>query len=80
MDNDDLMNVVAQAISDHNWIALGVALAALLVPIVLAALGKNVPFAKPLLDFAVGVAGKLKKPVKPAVIALVPDEKPEEKK
>lgn len=67
------MNVVAQAISDHNWVALGVALAALLIPVILATLGKNLPFVKPLLGFAVGVVGKMKKPAaSKGIAALVP--------
>lgn len=78
MENQDLMAVVAQAISDHNWVALGIACAAVLVPVILSALGKNVPFVKPLLDFAVGVVGKMKKPVavdsKQGVEAVVPVE------
>lgn len=74
MENENLMNLVAQSIVDHNWVALVVGMLALLVPLVLAMLGKNVPLVKPLLDFAVGVVSKMgKSKVAPkGVAALVP--------
>lgn len=68
---DEVLSLINDAATTQNWVLLSAAVALLAVPIVLKALGKNVPGLDKLTPIAVGFLQKLKKP------APKPEEQPE---
>ena len=59
---DEVLSLINDAATTQNWVLLAAAVALLAVPIVLKALGKNVPGLDKLTPIAVGFLQKLKKP------------------
>ena len=61
----DLLTQLSDAVAGQNWIAVVAIGLAVVIPLVLKALGKNIPFVEPILRVIVGWARGLKGP-KPA--------------
>ena len=59
---DEVLSLINDAATTQNWVLLAAGVALLAVPIVLKALGKNVPGLDKLTPIAVGFLQKLKKP------------------
>lgn len=55
----DAQQVLNDGLAQHNWILIVAGAVALLVPVVLHALGKDVPIVTPLLDGALDLIKKL---------------------
>lgn len=68
---DEVLSLINDAATTQNWVLLAAGVALLAVPIVLKALGKNVPGLDQVTPIAVGFLKKLKKP------APKPEEQPE---
>ncbi len=81
----DASQAVQDGISAHNWLLVGAGALALIVPVVLHALGKDVPVVSPLLDGLLGLAKKAGKPAPPPpqgvadVVPIKPDPKDQPK-
>ena len=60
MDSNALSDVINQAAVSHQWLLLGLAGLALLVPIVLHALGNDIPFVSSILNALVEVVKGMK--------------------
>jgi len=88
---DELLSLISDAASTQNWVLLAAGVGVLAVPVVLKALGKNVPGLDQATPVIVGFLKKLKKPApKPetlpenqpglaAVIQIDDARKPEDK-
>lgn len=63
---NDLLTQLSDAVAGQNWIAVAAIGLAIVIPLVLKALGKNVPFVDPILRVIVGWARGLKGPKAPA--------------
>lgn len=85
----DLEAIINQSVVAKDWVTLGVAVVVLVVPIVLKALGKNVPVVDTVISWVRGVlAARAKQPVAPpppsgkdgveAVVPVVEKPKPVE--
>lgn len=84
-----LSTQIADAVAQHNWALLSALIAAAVIPLTLAALGKNVPLVSTVLQVIVSMLSK-NKPQPPAapvespkgvlsVVKVEPEKKPEEK-
>lgn len=58
----DLSALINEAAQNKEWVLLAVSAVALIVPIVLKAIGKQVPLLDTILDVAIKIAVSLRKP------------------
>lgn len=65
MENQSLLDQLNSAAQSGDWVMLAVLGVAVIVPIVLKALGKSVPVLDQALELAVKVAGAFRKPKPP---------------
>lgn len=65
---DEIFTAMNEAIATHNWPVVGAAALAIVVPLVLKALGKEVPFVEPAVKAIFGAIKGIfvKKPAEPS--------------
>lgn len=64
----DVLDIINQAAAGGDWILLAVGAVALIVPIVLKALGKSVPVVDQIISVVLKVATSLRKPKAPPAV------------